>query len=99
MLVSIARQTSRNLGNTKVITRGCDGIVKLFGNTIAVWDGDLVITIFDGGWRTATTKSRINALLHDTGYRICQRNYEWRLFYMGQDRGPFVNGTSFYIGT
>lgn len=100
MVKCVRNSCAKTLGNTEVfITRGCDGAVTLFGNTIAYFDGHLFITLEDGGWRTATTKSRLNALLNDTGYRIWQRNFEWRLYYKGQDRGPFVNGTTFYIGT
>lgn len=100
MLKCVRNSCAKTLGNTRVfITRGCDGAVTLFGNTIAHFDGDLFITICDGGWRTATTKSRLNALLNTTGYRILQRKDEWRLFYMGQDRGPFMNNMTFYIGS
>ena len=72
--------------------------VVLFGNTIAYFDGDLFITLLDGGRRSATTKSRLNALLNDTGYRIWQKAGVWRLYYYGQDRGLFENGMTFYIG-
>ena len=89
----------RTLGNTEVfVSPFAYGSVVLFGNTIAYFDDALVITLCDGGYRSATTKSRLNALLNATGYRIWQRNGEWRLFYLGADRGTFVNGTSFYIG-
>ena len=55
-------------------------VVRLHGNKIAeVSDNDM--TIFDGGWQTTTTKSRLNALIN----RFCngvtdgvfQKNYEW----------------------
>lgn len=95
MLKCVRNSCAKTLGNTKVY----DGSVTLFGNTIAYFDGDLFITLLDGGWRTATTKSRLNALLGGTGYRIAQTNFEWRLYYMGEDRGPFMNDTTFYIGT
>ena len=100
MIKCVRNSCAKGLGNTKVfIGPGCDGSVVLFGNTIASFDGDLFVTICDGGWRTATTKSRLNALLNDTGYRIWQRKGEWRLYYYGQDRGLFENGMTFYIGT
>lgn len=86
--------------NTKVIITqaGCPyGYVTLFDNTIALFDGKIV-TLCDGGWRTATTKSRLNALLSGTGYRISATKGEWRLYYNHQDRGIFKNGTTFYIG-
>ena len=99
MLKCIRNSCAKTLGNTEVfIGPGCDGAVTLFGNTICYFDGDLFITLVDGGLRSATTKSRLNAMLNTTGYRISQTNFEWRLYYKGEDRGPFENGTTFYIG-
>ena len=55
-------------------------VVRLHGNKIAeVSDTDM--TIFDGGWQTTTTKSRLNAIID----RFCngvtdgvfQKNYQW----------------------
>ena len=100
MLKCVRNSRAATLDNTEVfIGTDCNGSVVLFGNTIAYFDDDLFITICDGGWRTATTKSRLNALLKGTGYRIAQTNFEWRLYYMGEDRGAFMNDTTFYIGT
>ena len=55
-------------------------IVRLHGNKIAEVD-DNSMTIFDGGWQTTTTKSRLNALI-DTFCNgktdgVFQKNYEW----------------------
>ena len=55
-------------------------IVRLHGNKIAVVGEDF-LEIFDGGWQTTTTKSRLNAIID----RFCngvtdgvfQKNYEW----------------------
>lgn len=99
MLKCVYNFSPRTLGNTEVFVSPFGyGRVVLFGNTIAYFDDALVITLCDGGYRSATTKSRLNALLNDTGYRVWSRKGEWRLFYMGEDRGPFVNDTSFAIG-
>ena len=57
-------------------------IVKLHGNKIAeVYANSIVL--FDGGWQTVTTKSRLNALLDEfaTGTGVIQRNFEWFLTY------------------
>ena len=57
-------------------------IVRLHGNKIAeVSDNDM--TIFDGGWQTTTTKSRLNALLDEFSYgmRVFQKNWEWFVSY------------------
>ena len=54
-------------------------IVRLHGNKIAeVSDNDM--TIFDGGWQSNTTKSRLNALCDYfciSGEGVFQKNYKW----------------------
>ena len=59
-------------------------IVRLHGNKIAEVTDDSM-TIFDGGWQTTTTKSRLNALCNAfcvEGEGVYQSNFEWyvRLF-------------------
>ena len=53
--------------------------VYLHGNLIAtVTDTDM--TIYDGGWQTNTTKSRLNALCDEfciAGEGVFQKNYQW----------------------
>ena len=53
--------------------------VYLHGNLIAtVTDNDM--TIYDGGWQTVTTKSRLNALCDEfciAGEGVFQKNYQW----------------------
>lgn len=63
-------------GNTTVITE--DGVIKvlLHGNLIAKIGGNF-IQIFDGGWQSKTTKSRLNAILQSRGWGIFQDNFEW----------------------
>lgn len=68
-------------GNTAVYFDETSGIsvVRLHGNKIAeVSDNDM--TIFDGGYQSTTTKSRLNALCSEfciTGEGIFQKNYQW----------------------
>ena len=54
-------------------------VVRLHGNQIArVSDTDM--TLFDGGWQTTTTKSRLNALCQEfciAGEGVFQKNYTW----------------------
>tara|TARA_B100000287_G_scaffold295672_1_gene278902 strand:- start:179 stop:526 length:348 start_codon:yes stop_codon:yes gene_type:complete len=53
--------------------------VYLHGNLIAtVTDNDM--TIYDGGWQTNTTKSRLNALCSEfciAGEGVFQKNFLW----------------------
>ena len=55
-------------------------IVRLHGNKIAEVTDDSM-TIFDGGWQTVTTKSRLNALINEFCNAVTdgvfQKNYQW----------------------
>jgi len=67
-------------GNTEVIADH-DGVsrVYLYGNKIAEV-GDDFVTIFDGGYQSATTKSRLNAILQAhaiKGECVFQRDFKW----------------------
>lgn len=54
-------------------------VVRLHGNKIAVV-GDNFVQLFDGGWQTNTTKSRLNAILSEHGLpgeRVFQKQHKW----------------------
>ena len=54
-------------------------VVRLHGNKIAEVD-DTSMTIFDGGWQTTTTKSRLNALCEYfciDGEGVFQKDFKW----------------------
>ena len=66
-------------GNTQVITIEGVSFVYLHGNQIATIDEDSM-TIFDGGWQSTTTKSRLNALCNYfciDGECVYQKNFKW----------------------
>jgi hypothetical protein len=61
--------------------------VYLHGNKIAEV-GDNYIVLYDGGWQSKTTKSRLNAILAEHGLpgeRIFSKNFEW---FLQQEGGP-----------
>jgi hypothetical protein len=65
--------------NTEVVN--IDGVseVLLHGNKIAEV-GDTFLRLFDGGWQSNTTKSRLNAILQAHGAggeRVFQKGWEW----------------------
>jgi len=76
-----AIQSNKNWssGNTQVITNDTVSNVYLHGNLIAtVTETDM--TIFDGGWQSNTTKSRLNALCDEfciSGEGVFQSNFLW----------------------
>ena len=71
-------------------------IVRLHGNKIAEVTDDSM-TIFDGGWQTTTTKSRLNALCSEfciTGEGVFQKNFQWYVkLFVGAINGKQVYKT------
>ena len=54
--------------------------VYLHGNHIATYNYDLKeLSLYDGGWQSNTTKSRLNALCFElaTGFSVFQKNSNW----------------------
>ena len=84
MIAAIKGNTDWKSANTEVITQQ-DGVsfVYLHGNKIAEV-GDDFLKLFDGGYQSKTTKSRLNALLSEFGYTcgtkreyVFQNQFEW----------------------
>ena len=81
-------------GNTQVVTNMGVSTVYLHGNKIALID-DCSLTLFDGGWQSTTTKSRLNALCSEfciVGEGVFQKDFAW---YVRQFVGA-VNGKNVY---
>ena len=83
--------------NTQVTTIDGDSMVYLHGNHIATINCDGV-TIYDGGWQSNTTKSRLNAIIDEftnpTTCGVFQKNFEW--FVKDSNvTSPFTNGYHF----
>ena len=67
-------------GNTTVVQNDRDMDVFLHGNHIAtLCKISMDLRLFDGGWQSVTTKSRLNALLDefDYGSFVFQKNWNW----------------------
>ena len=65
--------------NTSVTHTDDVAQVRLHGNLIAEI-GDNFIRLFDGGWQSNTTKSRLNAILTEHGEQgdgVFQKNWQW----------------------
>lgn len=79
MNAAIAAGNDWKLTNTEVQTIDGVSFVFLHGNKIAEV-GDNFIRLFDGGWQSNTTKSRLNAILREHGMPgegIFQKKWEW----------------------
>jgi hypothetical protein len=90
---AITNQKDWKMDNTEVISFTNSSDVYLHGNLIARI-GETWIELFDGGWRTSTTKSRLNAILSEhgcPGEYVFQKNFQWFVNYEGGPI-PFFSG-------
>ena len=81
--------------NTTVITEDNVSTIMLHGNHIATYYHDTKeLTLFDGGWQSNTTKSRLNALCAEfaTGFGVFQKNWEWFVSDFSNDKKDFADG-------
>ena len=79
--------------NTEVANIDGVSFVYLHGNKIAEV-GDRFIRLFDGGYQTKTTKSRLNAILSAFGMdgeKVFAKNFQWFVNYNGSPI-PFFSG-------
>jgi hypothetical protein len=81
MNAAIQSNANWQSGNTAVYFDETSGVsvVRLHGNKIAEVSDD-TMTIFDGGWQSTTTKSRLNALCEEfciDGECVYQKNFQW----------------------
>jgi len=79
--------------NTEVINQNGVSEVYLHNNLIAKI-GDTWMQIFDGGYQSNTTKSRLNAILRAHGCEneyVFQKNFQWFINYQGAPI-PFFSG-------
>ena len=89
---AISQEIDWKKDNTQVINIEGVSFVYLYSNLIAMV-GDTWLELFDGGHKTTTTKSRLNAILseHSNGEYVYQKNFNW--FVSTKDGElPFNNG-------
>ena len=87
---AISEGTDWKTANTRVETVEGVSSVYLHNNLIAEVTDDS-IKLYDGGWQSVTTKSRLNAILSEhgvTGESVFQKNFEWFI--------RLWNGTEFF---
>jgi hypothetical protein len=82
--------------NTRVEVdyKNCITSVYLYNNLIAKLSDSRII-VYSGGFRTKTTKSRLNRILmHFCGLKLYQKNHTWYVVFPGEDV-PFEEGMVF----
>jgi len=100
MNAAITAGTDWKSANTQVCWDGAAQVAEVFlhGNLIAKI-GEGWIQLFDGGWQSNTTKSRLNAILREHGLPgecVFQQNFQWFVTMKnakGEDlKVPFFSG-------
>ena len=79
MNAAITNGKDFKMANTMVTHHDGVAFVFLHGNNIAQI-GENFVRLFDGGWQSVTTKSRLNAILTEHGLpgeRVFQKKFEW----------------------
>jgi len=94
---AISKSVDWKCDNTEVRNIGGVSFVYLHGHKIAEV-GDRFVRLYDGGYQSATTKSRLNAILHEHGIAgegVFQKAHQWFLrSKFGEDFSviPFFSG-------
>ena len=97
MNAAIQGNANWSKANTTVTTQDGVSEVRLHGNLIAKV-GDDFVTVFDGGWQSNTTKSRLNAIINEFCNAftdgIFQKDFQW---FVRDNKvvNDFVNGYTF----
>ena len=101
---AIKKRQNFSSGNTRVATGSffendvyCEeSKVFLHGNHIATYNyANKELSLYDGGWQSNTTKSRLNALCYElaTGFSVFQKNWDWYVSdFQGKTVKDFTNG-------
>ena len=72
-----------------------DGMTKIiYHSTPVVKFNDKRIILNSGGWRTSTTKIRMNQAANQfkLGFSVHQKKYDWFVSFDGDDAIPFFDG-------
>ena len=96
MCKAIQNNLNWSSGNTQVVTNDGVSTVYLHGNKIALVD-DTSMTIFDGGYQSTTTKSRLNALINEFCNGLTDGVFQKDFLWWIRDNNEVKPFTSGYI--
>jgi hypothetical protein len=92
----MAQQNRISRNNTRIERLGDYRVVTLHSTAIVKVHDSGMVTLNTGGWRTNTTKTRINQVANewDLGFSVYQHDYTWYISIGGQSR-QFTDGDTF----
>ena len=94
---------TRKLGNNTVLRWSEDEpgrerdwyAIRLHDTDVVTFYADGTIQLDSGGWKTVTTKDRMNKILQPNGYTLYQQDFEWfitRLPFSHNEPSPYYDG-------
>jgi hypothetical protein len=89
----LGSKDSRKIANNTTLVRLADDriCVRLHRTVVVEFRADGTTRLDSGGWRTVTTKERLNRYM-PPGYRIGAVRRVWFLFWLGERVGEFSDG-------
>lgn len=93
-MIQEAQPMTQQIGTVATAVFTEDGYTKVvYHDTIVVKFNDNVIELNSNGYRTVTTKVRMNQASNqfDLGYRVYQKNHVWFIDYLGKTQ-KFIDG-------
>jgi hypothetical protein len=93
---AMAQSRKRKLGNNTYLNPRDDGTiaVKYHETDVVIFHPDGSVVLDSGGWKTSTTKERLNAF---SPAHVWQRNGIWYVKY-GKETVPFADGMTLHPG-
>jgi hypothetical protein len=98
IMEGVESTASKVVGNNTVEYTRPDGkrVIRLHHTDIVVFD-DLDISLYSGGWRTVTTKARINEYLPNT-WNVFSDKRVWYLGHLRVRNNVFEEGITIHLG-
>lgn len=78
---------TQKLGRTATTTATVDGVTRVtYHDTVVVEFTDKYIELRTGGWKTVTTKARMNQASnqYNLGYSVSQSDFQWYVNFKGK---------------
>lgn len=74
--------------------RGCSVVFRYHRTDIAEWRENGFLILNTGGWRTVTTKDRLNTLGRALGFRVWSHDYVWQVSDRATGERAFYDGVT-----
>lgn len=87
-------RSSRKIANNTTLIDQSEGVIglRLHSTVVVVFDDSGHIILNTGGYRTTTTKDRLNRVARAHGYSVFAKDFDWFVQKRGEEPIPFEDG-------